>query len=186
MTNQSRTVLWKNTESTSIEYCTLYSGERFFAMEGVILLLLENLPTKVAYKVECDCFWRTKHVFINQERAGKTSNLTLDIDSNQLWREQRNILPLAAGLFDVDFEISPSTNTLPIRRIELKIGETQELDTVWVRFPSLKIERLKQRYTRLSSECYKYEAVPLNYEARIEVDEAGLIIKYAELWKRME
>jgi uncharacterized protein len=183
---QTRAILWINRENTSFEYFTLKQNRRSFVLTGTIVLLLEELPTKVTYTVNCDRDWKTKSVSITQERAGKMKHLILDVDSNQIWRENGNLLPLATGVFDVDFEISPCTNTLPIHRLSLNVGETQEVDAVWVRFPSLKIDRLKQRYTRLSSERYRYQALPLNYEAEIQVDDAGLVTKYGDLWERID
>jgi hypothetical protein len=108
------------------------------------------------------------------EQAGKTSRLTLDVDENQHWQENQTPLPFADGLFDVDFAISPITNTLPIRRLNLKVGESAESTAVWLRFPSLKPNRPKQRYIRVSDRFYRYEAPELSFQAQLEVDEAGI------------
>lgn len=148
-------------------------------------MVLESLPAKVSYRVKCDCLWRTRHVEVLLERSGKVSRLALAVDENQRWQENRNLLPFAEGLFDADFEISPVTNTLPIRRLNLKVGESVESTAVWVRFPSLKLESLKQRYSRVGDRCYMYEAPDLDFKAQLEVDEDGLIVKYGDLWMRI-
>lgn len=168
-----------------MEYATLYSSGDRFVVEGTIILLLEGVPTKIFYLLECDSLWRTRQVTITQEQAGKTSKLTLTVDNNQQWQENQNTLPFANGLFDVDFEISPFTNTLPIRRLSLKIGESMETIAVWVLFPRLKLEPLKQRYTRIGEMCYRYEVPELAFEAQLEVDNDGLIVKYGDLWMRI-
>jgi hypothetical protein len=59
------------------------------------------------------------------------------------------------------------------------------VDAVWVRFPSLELEPLKQGYTRLDENHYKYEVPRLDYEATLEVDASGLILTYGKLWKRI-
>jgi hypothetical protein len=185
LTRQGETaLLWINAEKTSLEYFTLLCKSHSFVLEGTIILLLEGLPTKVTYKVVCDPSWRTRYANVRQKRSGRTSQLTLKV-YNQFWHYNETALPFADGLFDVDFEVTPATNTLPIRRLHLEIGESKESNAIWVRFPSLKLERLRQRYTRLSGECYKYEAPALGYEAHLEVDKAGLIVNYGNLWTQI-
>jgi hypothetical protein len=143
-------LVWENRENRSVEYFTLHTTVDFFVVHGTVIMPLEQTPTKITYRLDCDKQWRTRNVSINQERAGKTSQLSLKVSDKQVWRRSGSKVSFATGLFDVDLEISPATNTLPIRRIGLNIGESQEVDAVWVRFPSLKLERLPQRYTRIS------------------------------------
>ncbi len=178
-------VLWRKADNTSFEYSMLHRDGDGFVLEGTIVLILENLPAKVTYKVNCDSRWRTRHVEVLQEQAGKTSRLVFDVDENQHWQENQRPLPFADGLFDVDFEISPATNTLPIHRLNLKAGESADSIAVWVRFPSLKLEHLRQRYTRTSDRRYRYEAPELGFEAQLEVDVDRLIVKYGDIWMRI-
>ncbi len=185
MNTTETTVLWRNTANTSLEYFTLHCSETGFAFDGTIILLLENSPTKVIYSVSGDSTWQVKRVDISQERAGKNSQLALAADDNQRWYANKKSVLFATGLLDVDFEISPATNTLPIHRLNIAIGQSQETDAVWVRFPNLTLERLKQRYTRIGERCYRYEAPDLGFEAQLDVDQYGLITKYGELWKRI-
>ncbi len=179
------TVIWRNTANNSLEYFTLHSNTHGYVLEGTVVILLEQLPAKVTYRIECDCYWRTKQVDVLQKRAKKTTQLTLTVDANLCWCENGTPLSFATGLFDVDFEITPATNTLPIRRLNLNVGESRVLDSVWVRFPSLKAERLQQRYTRVDDKCYKYEATNLGFKANLQVDDNGLIVKYGDLWVRI-
>lgn len=179
------TFLWRNTANTSLEYFTLNCQETGFAFDGTVILLLEKSPTKVAYHISGDSTWRVKCVDISQERAGESSQLSLTVDNNQCWYANGKLLPFTTGLIDVDLEISPATNTLPIHRLDIPVGRSRETDAVWVRFPSLTLERLKQRYTRTGERCYHYEAPELDFEATLEVDPYGLITKYGELWKRI-
>jgi hypothetical protein len=123
--------------------------------------------------------------YVLEERAGEISRLALVVDETQRWQQSRSPLPLADGLFDVDFEISPVTNSLSIRRLNLKVGESAQSTAVWVRFPGLRLERLRQRYTRIDDTRYRYEAPELGFTSQLEVDKAGLIVKYGDLWMRI-
>jgi len=85
---------------------------------------------------------------------------------------------------DVDLGMTPSTNTLPIRRLELAKGQSAELIAVWVRFPELTVEPLRQRYSRLEERRYRYESLDSGFSADLEVDELGLVTSYSGLWER--
>ena len=180
-----KAVLWKKTDNTSFEYSTLHPVRGGFALEGTVILVLEDLPAKVTYRVDCDSHWQTRHVEASQEQAGEITKVVLAVDENQRWQKNHLPLPLADGLFDVDLEISPITNSLPVRRLNLKVGESAQSTAVWLRFPNLTLERLKQQYTHISDRRYRYEAPELAFEAQLEVDEDGLIVKYGDLWMRI-
>jgi hypothetical protein len=176
-----KAILWKSTDNSSLEYFSLAA----FALEGTIILLLKGLPARITYRIECDRCWKTRNVSIHQERAGKTTHLTLKVDSKQMWKAKESAVAFATGMYDIDLEVTPATNTIPIRRIRLKEGESQQVDAVWVRFPSLKLERLRQRYTRIDRRHYKYESLSTGFKAHLEVDKFGLIVSYGNLWRRV-
>jgi len=96
--------------------------------EGTVVLLLEELPTQISYRIECDKHWKTKDIAIRQERLGSTTHRTLNVNNKQTWKTKESVIPFATGIDDVDLEVTPATNTLPIRRIGLKEGESQQVD----------------------------------------------------------
>ncbi|MGI0049190.1 MAG: putative glycolipid-binding domain-containing protein [Nitrososphaera sp.] len=178
-------LLWENKDSSSLEYFNLIAKENAFVLEGTIVMLLDGSPTRITYKIECDKNWKTRDVAIRQERSGITSHLALKVSNRQIWKTKGSTIPFATGLHDVDLEVTPATNTLPIRRIGLKEGESRQVDAVWVRFPSLALERLQQRYTRIGRNRYRYEYRSVGYQAELEVDESGLVVSYGNLWSRV-
>jgi len=182
---QSQTILWENRETPSIEYFNLSTRADGQVLEGTIILMLEGLPARVTYRVECDLHWRTRKVFVHQDQAGTIKRLTLTVDDAQNWSNQGVSVPFATGLSDIDLEIAPSTNSLPLNRQPIKVGETRVVDALWVRFPSLTLEKLHQRYTRLEPNLYHYEAPEIDFETNIEVDDASLVVDYRGLWRRV-
>ena len=99
-------------------------------LEGTVVLLLEELPTQISYRIECDKHWKTKDIAIRQERLGSTTHRTLKVDNKQSRKIKESVIPFASGIHDVDIEVTRGTNTLPIRRIGLKEGESQQVDAV--------------------------------------------------------
>jgi uncharacterized protein len=180
-----KTILWQSEDSPSLEYFRFIPQSDGFVLHGDIILFLEGQPTRVTYQVGCDAQWRTNHVMIHQERSGTVEQLPLGVSDEQTWHQSGNEVSLARGLYDVDLEITPATNILPIRRLNLKEGESRETAALWVRFPSLTLERLEQRYTRISPNLYHYESPSIGFETQLEVDEDGLIVRYHGLWRRL-
>jgi hypothetical protein len=103
------------------------------------------------------------------------------------WFDENNrSLPDLNGMFDVDLSITPLTNTLPIRRLRLAIGESADVETAYVLFPQLTISRDSQRYTRVASNQYRYESLDRDFIRELTVDDNGLVITYPGLFQRIE
>jgi hypothetical protein len=77
--------------------------------------------------------------------------------------------------YDVDLQVTPATNSLPINRLGLKEGESQEIDVV----------RQEQKYSRINSGYYKFEIPSTGFRAQLEVDKLGFVINYDTLWHRL-
>jgi uncharacterized protein len=97
---------------------------------------------------------------------------------------ERRLEPFT-GFIDIDLGITPATNTLPIRRLNLSVGESVELTATWIRFPELTVEPLSQRYTRLSKTTYRYENTDGSFSADLVVDKLGVVETYGEIWARV-
>ena len=76
------------------------------------------------------------------------------------------------------------TNTLPIRRLDLKVGEAAPVRAAWLRFPSFALEPLEQSYERLDNNMYRYESAGGRFVARVGVDDSGLVTDYGDIWSR--
>ena len=81
--------------------------------------------------------------------------------------------------------MTPFTNTLPIRRLNLKKGQAHDVVTVYVHFPELAISADPQRYTCLEPmKLYRYESLDSDFVREIEVDPDGLVVSYPGLFRR--
>ena len=111
-------------------------------------------------------------------------NLSLNAESRGVWRSSDQELRELLGCSDVDLAVTPATNTLPIRRLDLGIGKSQSLTAAWVKFPELSVQPLSQRYTRLTKNTYRYES-STGFSAQIVVDDLGLVTTYPGGWERI-
>ena len=121
-----------------------------------------------SYRVVVDEAWRTQSLRVEGWVAAERFTLSLDA-------------PLPEGCIDVDLGFTPSTNTLPIRRLGLAIGEEATVSAAWLRFPGLTVERLDQTYRRTAEFTWQYTSAT-GFTGALEVDEHGLVRTYEGGW----
>lgn len=178
-------ILWRKIDSSGLEYCQVQAYYGGWQIEGTALFTVAAAAAQVRYSVVCDNFWRTRKVEVHAKIGLNEQQLQLTVDQRQRWWLAGRELEPVRGCSDVDLGFSPATNTLPIRRLRLAVGQKSNLTAAWVRFPELEIEPLPQQYTRLAENRYKYESGNGRFETEIEVDQHGLITHYPNGWQRV-
>ncbi|HEY3210209.1 MAG TPA: putative glycolipid-binding domain-containing protein [Actinomycetota bacterium] len=178
-----RAVLWRALIFPGTEYCALWEGEGGWSLQGTAVLSADEAPSEIRYRVSCDKAWRTLDVEVVHS-ADDEERVDLRAGDDGHWFRADEELVEVTGCIDVDLGFSPSTNTLPIRRLGLAVGDSAEVRAAWVRFPQLTVEPLHQRYTRLGSDRYLYESLASDFRAELEVDDLGLIVRYPGGWER--
>jgi hypothetical protein len=175
-----RWILWQGLIAPSMERFVAARTESGFQLSGLILQAHQDSPYVVRYSVEVDEAWRTRAVKVEVENDGQ-HRVTLGADGAGHWSCDGERLPTIDNCLDVDLEWSPSTNTLPIRRLRLALGETKAVTAAWVRFPSLEVQRLEQSYERLDKRRYRYRSG--RFTADLAVDDDGVVLQYGVNWK---
>ena len=92
--------------------------------------------------------------------------------------------PELADAREVDLSVSPLSNTLPIRRLGLEIGQSADIVTAYIDVPELTVVPDPQRYTRTGEREYLYESRDSDFSRTITVDEHGLVVEYPGLFTR--
>jgi hypothetical protein len=175
-----RSILWQGLIAPSMERFVAASTENGFQLSGLILQAHEGGPYVVRYSIDVDEAWRTRAVQAEVENDGR-HRIGLVADGAGHWSRDGEQLEAVDNCLDVDLEWSPSTNTLPIRRLGLALGETKVVTAVWVQFPSLDVQRLDQSYERLDERRYRYRSG--RFTADLAVDEDGMVLQYGVNWK---
>lgn len=173
----SRDVVWRgSSELQTVEWCTLVESSKENIVEGLILGAACGVPLRIEYRVLCHSNWLTSKLELRQQHGRAGNRLELARDANGAWTRDGRPLPMLGRCTDVDLGFSPSTNTLPIRRLALGIGRSETIDAAWVLFPDLEIRASPQTYTRLSDQSYLYASG--DFSAELTVDAAALVIDY--------
>jgi hypothetical protein len=139
-------------------------------------------PWVVHYLISLDERWttRTARVF-GWSRSGN-HEVFLEADGSGRWHVNGGAVSELDGCIDVDLESSACTNTIPVRRLGLAVGQSAEAPAAYVRALDLQVERLEQRYARVvddgSHQRYDYHAPAFDFESCLVCDGAGLVLQY--------
>jgi hypothetical protein len=178
--------LWRWLQGTGLERFELLRTGDEWLFRGTILTLSHDAAAEARYEITCDRSFHTRAANVSvRDAAGKR---TLQIATeNGRWYENGRENKTVVGALDIDLGWSPSTNTLPIRRLGLEIGQTSgEFIAAWVRFPELTLKPLPQEYLRLGNRKYRYSSRGGAFVAELLVDEHDLVLAYEGFWQRVE
>ena len=184
METLERAVVWRNLLAGGMEYFELRKHGDCHVLRGKVVSVLEPAqPLFVSYEVVCDSQWHTREARILQVNGGEQHELNIEVHGTG-WKVNGKMIPELENCLDIDLSISPSTNTLPLRRLNLQRGQSQRVIAAWVRFPSLEISPLEQTYKRLDQTRYWYTSAT-GFEAEIRVDAASVVFDYPGVWTRV-
>jgi hypothetical protein len=156
-----------------------------WALRGTAVAAYDGVPTEVRYRVVCDDRWLTRTVHVGVVHGGRKKALRLRTAGDGTWLSGEREIVAYRGCLDVDLGIGASTNTLPMRRLELSVGQAVEIVAAWVSFPGLELAPLPQRYTRLAEDRYRYESLDSGFSADLDVDDHGLVVRYPQWCERV-
>ncbi|HSE38283.1 MAG TPA: putative glycolipid-binding domain-containing protein, partial [Blastocatellia bacterium] len=150
---------------------------------GAAVFSCEQLPCLLEYRVDCDSRWHTQSAKIEGWLGNTPIEIKIGVSADQHWSlNDEEVLDLA-GCFDLDLNFSPSTNLLPIRRLDLAVGQEAEVCAAWLRFPSFKLEPLVQVYRRIDATTYHYESGGGDFVTQLRVNDRGFVIQYPNFWE---
>jgi uncharacterized protein len=180
-----RVVAWKSLLINGTEYCALWHTDEGWLLKGTAAAVLKDQrPMLANYEIHCDENWLTHRIQVERTIGSDVRTISLSVENRGVWRSMGEALPVLRGCQDVDLALTPATNTLPIRRLNMRVGSSQSVIAAWVKFPELAVEPLSQRYTRGAKDRYRYES-NTGFSAEIVVDDLGLVITYSGGWERI-
>jgi len=175
-----RDVMYQRLDRPGAETVWVEEHHRGWSIVGSVAVVLDDEPVAVTYRVEVDKAWQTLNAEVTQ-RLGSGANEVHIAVVDGVWTVAGEPRPDLSGCVDIDLGVSPITNTLPIRRLNLEPGGTAEVGAAWVQFPSLEIRRLYQRYTLIDTKTFRYES-DTGFRADLTVDTFGVVRNYPGLW----
>lgn len=174
-------VLWRRLDRPGHEAARLLREDDGWLLEGSATVLHDGEPCSLGYRVRCDAAWRTRSCRVTGWLGRREVEVEIELDGDGGWRLNGEPCPEVGGCIDVDLNFSPSTNLLPIRRLELAVGAEAPVRAAWLRFPSFRLEPLEQIYRRTGDAAYRYESAGGSFIADLTVDGSGFVKHYPGL-----
>lgn len=177
--------LWRWLQDTGLERFEFMRTADDWIFRGTILTLAADIAAEAKYEIVCDRSFRTKQANVSVRDATGERTLKIATESGR-WYENGSENQTVKGAIDIDLGWSPSTNTLPIKRLKLGIGQTSgEFIAAWVRFPELTLQPLPQEYIRLTDRQYRYSSRSGAFQADLLVDDNDFVFDYEGFWQRV-
>jgi len=168
----------------SIEHLLL--GERE-ADSVVVAYDEEHGPFRLAYHLALDDSWQLREAKLAVTTEGPARSLALQRDGQGRWRDGdgRAVAELE-GCKDIDIWPTPFTNSFPIRRQPMAVGERREFLMACIFGLDLTVHAQPQAYTRLADSLYLFENLDgSSFQAELPVDDAGIVVDYPKLFRRV-
>jgi hypothetical protein len=177
-------ILWKGIKYNSLENCIVTIQNDQQKINSTINGDYDKILYKINYEISTTLTWETVYFEINAQLNEQVKNLRLEKAGHGRWLV--NGVPAAnfKDCIDIDISLTPFTNSLPVNRLDLNIGETKLIHVLYFDVFNWTIQPVQQRYTRVADLTYQYENVPNDFEALVIFDEEGIVVSYPGLFER--
>lgn len=183
----SRTLCWIPTWSRNglgLEHVLVAENN---ADSCLLAVAEDGEPFRLLYRLCWDDSGLLQQAALETSKGMQTRSLSLQADGRGRWSSsQGQHIAHLDGCVDIDIWPTPLTNSFPIWRSHLKIGQRQVYKMAWVSAPNLEVMAKPQAYTRLEERLYLFESLDgSGFTARLPVDELGFVTDYPELFRRV-
>jgi hypothetical protein len=179
--------IWRSTGDAGFEHVRVDDSHPGWTVyDSMIVRAHDGNVRRGGYTLIVDKAWRALELRVMAEtEPGSMIAQHLLADGNGAWTDSdERAIPSLAGCMDVDIAWTPLTNTLPVRRLDLRQGEPRDIDVVYLSMPDLAISRMRQRYTRLDAHRVRYESLASGFSREITLDDDGFVESYPDLFQR--
>lgn len=179
---EAATILWRRVDRPGHESARVSPDATGWTLAGGAVFAHEGRPCRLDYRIVCNSEWRTRSATVTGWVGADEIDVTIQVDEGR-WRLNGVECPQVEGCIDLDLNFSPSTNLLPLRRLNLAVGAEAEVRAAWLRFPGFTFEPLPQLYRRLSEDVYRYESGGGAFVRDLTVNAAGLVTRYPDFFE---
>lgn len=174
---------WRHRDArTGFETVFLQGDGSGHRIEGHTAAVEEGQAWVVRYAITVDQQWLTRTAHVWGRSSTGEREVRLVADGSGHWRVNGKPRPHLDGCWDVDLESSACTNTIPVHRLRLGVGQGAEAPAAYVRALDLDVQRLEQRYVRTDDEephqVYDYRSPAFDFDCRLLYDRSGLVTEY--------
>jgi hypothetical protein len=183
MNDTNRPILWRRLDCPGHESAFIFFDNNEWHLHGTAIFLYNKSACRLNYEIVCDSRWHTRSARVDGWVGNRRIESAVVVAPDRRWFLNDRECVQVVGCVDLDLNFSPSTNLLPIRRLELSPGEEQEVQAAWLRFPSFELEPLTQLYRRIDENTYGYESAGGKFIRELTVNNEGFVTHYPDFWQ---
>lgn len=174
------TILWKRLDVEGHDCCRMVQSDDGWVFDGKAVFVEAGDAVALDYGFSCDSQWRTKRAAISGWMGTRDISLMIERGTAGDWRLNGVTQDVPGDLLDIDLGFTPATNILPIRRLQLAVGDEAKAIAAYLAFPDLRLGVLEQTYRRIGATRYAYKG--LTYEGVLDMSPEGFVLNYPGLW----
>lgn len=172
------TARWQTWDGDGDETVTLrWENEGWTAMG-------EATRERVSYVIRVTATWQVTQFLLFRDQD--EPDLWLGTDGAGRWGEVNGAhRPDLDGCSLLDLGCTPFTNTLPIRRLALDVGDAADITAAMVDVETLGVVPVHQRYEHLAPQRWRYTNLDSTFTTEFSVDDYGLVNDYPAEYRRV-
>jgi hypothetical protein len=174
-------MMWRRLDNPGHEWARLYSLGSTSILRGTAVFQEDRIPGRLDYKILCSPQWETQSAVVLGWVGDEKVDLRITKAPDHGWLLNGESVPGLGSCLDIDLSFSPSTNLLPIRRLNLQVGQEAEVRAAWMVFPELGLRPMVHWFRRKSRNLYSYRS-DTGFSVELKVNEAGFVVDYPPLW----
>lgn len=169
---------------TTIENAVVHTTRTGRRIDGDVIGAIGESPVHANYSVLINDAWRVQSCVIETFVDGSIHRRILSARGSEWFVDGAHVHALD-GCEVIDLAITPSTNTIAISRLSLPVGGDGTVHAAYVDFPSLKVSRSHQSYSRKDDTRYEYRNLDSGFTALLQVDGSNTVLEYGSVWRRL-
>ena len=139
---------------------------------------------KVSYVVRLSPTWQVRQFLLFRDASDP--DLWLGTDGGGRWGEMNGAhRPDLDGCQDIHLSCTPFTDTIPIRRLQLDVGDSTELATAHIDVTTLGVVPERRRFEHIAGRHWRITQVESGVAVEVDVDQYGLVHDHPGLARRV-
>ncbi len=174
------TAHWRRLDMQGTDRCTLSRLEHGWMLVGQAIWHDGGRDGCLNYDVRCDPDWNSLSADVAGDVGGQKLSLRLH-RSDEGWHLNGEPQGDTAICVDLDLGFTPATKLLPLRRLDLRSGQSAFVSAAYLEQDIDAVSRLDQVYTKGADDLVRYSSP--QFDAQLTVHPTGFITHYPDFWE---
>jgi hypothetical protein len=175
-------ILWKKLDGPGHDACRLLKQDEGYKLEGTAVCQVGPKPARLDYALACDRNWLTQWGEVRGWIGDTPLEMRVCRAPDRTWLLNGAVALPASDLLDLDFGLTPASNLVQIKRLDLPPHRAVAAPVAWLDVEARTLEIVEQTYERRGDTTFWYESPRFEYSALLEIDAAGFVTRYPRLW----